>query len=140
MKKRRSFCLLLLLPLLIAAGGAAAQDKPLRGMPTSGGSFYVTYEPDPDPIPLNEMFSLKIRVTRADDHGKLVEGAAITAEAFMPEHQHGTTLQPKIDSLGDGTAVGRGFLLHMEGLWHLRIGVAVAGQMERVTFEIRLEP
>ncbi len=113
---------------------------PPRGAVSSGGSYYVSYEPNPDPISLNQMFEVHFRVAQAADHEKLVEGAVVTADAFMPEHKHGGTLQPKIDSPGDGTAIGRGFLLHMPGFWELRVGVAVKGQMERVTFEIQLEP
>lgn len=144
-----------LLSLLIAAaslgatapGGAAAPGVPVspeggapRGALTSGGSFYVTYLPDPDPIPLNEMFEIRFEVTRADDRGQRVAGAVVTADAVMPLHKHGMNLQPRVESRGDGTATGRGFLLHMEGQWELRVGVAVAGQMERATFEILLEP
>jgi hypothetical protein len=141
----RRLLLLSLLPLLAAAGadvGAAAaeEEAPPRGALSSGGSFYVTYETEPDPIPLNQLFTIRFRVVEADDRETLVKGAAITADPYMPEHKHGATLQPKIDSPGDGTAVGRGFLLHMAGKWELRVGIAAAGQMERATFEIQLEP
>lgn len=130
-------------PGLGAAAPAAAgpgESAPVRGALSSGGSFWVSYAPDPDPIPLNQLFTLRFRITRADDHAALVPGAVITVDPYMPLHKHGATLRPKIESPGDGTAVGRGFLLHMEGEWELRVGVAVAGQMERVVFPVTLEP
>ena len=66
--------------------------------------------------------------------------AVVTANAWMPEHNHGTALQPRVESHGDGTATGEGFLLHMQGRWELRVGVAVDGQMERATFGFLIEP
>ena len=70
----------------------------------------------------------------------LVSGAVVTASARMPEHQHGTNLQPRITSHGDGTATGVGFLWHMEGKWELRVGVASGGKMEWTVFPFELEP
>ncbi|MDZ4814083.1 MAG: hypothetical protein SGI99_15960 [Pseudomonadota bacterium] len=107
---------------------------------TSEGTFYVTWTSDPDPIPLNEMFEIHFKVFRADDHETLVSNAMVTASAWMPLHKHSTTLQPQVESHGDGTATARGFLLHMQGAWELRVGVASDGQMERANFAIDLEP
>ena len=127
-----------------AATGRAADAEAPAGAPagavTSGGSFYVTWTADPDPIPLNELFRIRFAVHRADDRGTPVPHAFVTASAWMPEHNHGTTLQPRVESHGDGTATGEGFLLHMQGRWELRVGVALDGQMERATFELLIEP
>ena len=130
---------------LTAAGNVLAVDvedkvSALRGALTTNGAFYVTWTSDPDPIPLNEMFEIRFRVVRANDRQALVPGAVVTASAWMPVHNHGTTLQPQVESAGDGTATARGFLLHMQGQWELRVGVAVNGQMERATFDIQLDP
>ncbi len=130
------------LPVLAAApenDQETAESAP-HGALSTGGSYYVTFTTEPDPVPLNELFEVHIQVARADDHQALVAGAKVSAGAFMPLHNHGTTLQPQVESHGDGKATAKGFLLHMEGQWELRIGVAVGGQMERVTFEIQLEP
>jgi len=130
---------------LTAADTARASDveDPVSapaGALTSGGTFYVTWASDPDPIPLNELFKIRFRVHRADDRRSLVPRAVVTATAWMPEHNHGSTLQPRIESHADGTATGEGFLLHMQGRWELRVGVALDGQMERATFELLIEP
>ena len=76
----------------------------------------------------------------AESREQLVEGAQVSASAWMPDHNHGTHLQPKIISHGDGTATGDGFLLHMEGQWELKIGVAVNGRMERAVVPVDSEP
>src|SRR5262245_35559456 len=34
----------------------------VRNATSSWGTFYVTYQPRPDPIPLNELFSLEVAV------------------------------------------------------------------------------
>lgn len=132
--------------LALAAAGAAAETEraapppATRGAATSGGSFWVEWSPEPSPVPLNELFTVRFRVLDPADHSTLVTGAAVAADAWMPDHNHGTTLAPRIESHGDGTATGEGFLLHMEGRWELRVGVAVEGRMERAVFEILLEP
>jgi hypothetical protein len=110
------------------------------GALTSEGSYYVTWTSIPDPVPLNEMFEMHFKVARADDHQVPVPAAMITLSAWMPVHNHGTSLQPVVESIGDGTAIAKGVLLHMPGAWELRVGIAVSGQMERATFEIQLEP
>lgn len=120
------------------AAGGVAQER--HGEVTSGGSFYVEWWPEPVPVPLNEMFEIRLRVFEATDRSELVGGAALTAEAWMPDHNHGSPLDPRIEAHGDGTFTGRGFLLQMEGRWELRIGVAAEGRMERAVFEIDLEP
>jgi hypothetical protein len=35
---------------------------------------------------------------------------------------------------------GEGLLFHMEGLWQLRVGVMANGLMERIVFDIDMEP
>lgn len=110
------------------------------GAISSGGTYYVEWWPEPAPVPLNEMFVIHFRVLRAEERTTPVPAAVITASAWMPEHNHGTSLQAQVESKGNGSAVGSGFLLHMEGHWQLRIGVAAEGKMERVSFDFELRP
>jgi hypothetical protein len=131
-----AYCLMAATPVFAAEAEVSAS----HGALTSEGSFYVTWTSTPDPVPLNEMFELQFLVAPAGDHTALVSGAVVTATAWMPVHNHGMSLQPEIESRGDGTAIGRGFLLHMPGLWELRVAVMLNGQMERATFMIELEP
>lgn len=122
------------------AGSAPAAEEERRGELTSGGSFYVEWWPEPGPLPLNEVFEIRFRVLDPAERTALVPGAALTAEAWMPDHDHGSPLVPRIEASGDGTFSGRGFLLQMEGRWELRVGVAAEGRMERAVFEIDVAP
>ena len=109
-----------------------------EGVSTAGG-FFVAYVPTPDPIPLNELCTLTVRVSDSRDPAQPITDAAVTASAWMPAHDHGTALQPRVESHGDGTATVSGLLLHMAGHWELRLGIARKGQMERVTFHVLIE-
>lgn len=142
---RALLALLLGLAAAGAAAGPAADEEAapppeVRGAATSGGSFWVEWSTEPAPLPLNELFAVRFRVLDPADPTTLLAGARVTADAWMPVHNHGTTLAPEVTSHGDGTATGEGFLLHMEGRWVLRVGVAVDGRMERAVFEIDLSP
>jgi hypothetical protein len=58
----------------------------------------------------------------------------------MPAHRHGGSLEPQIHYRDDGSIWGEGLLFHLEGLWQLRVGVMANGLMERVVFDIDMEP
>lgn len=47
---------------------------------------------------------------------------------------------PEIHYRDDGSIWGEGLLFHMEGLWQLRVGVMANGLMERVVFDVDMEP
>src|SRR5262245_42277518 len=110
-----------------------------RATATSWGSFYVTGEPVPDPIPLNELFGLSVHVYEAGDHNRPVADTSIAVSARMPEHNHGTNLEPKVTSTGDGSFRVEGMLFHMPGRWELYVDVTRAIEMERATFEVVLD-
>lgn len=141
-RTRRGALLLCLLVVgfWVQAEDAADPASAGGGAVSSDGSYYVEWWPDPLPLPLNEMFEIHFKVSHAEQRERLVAGAVVTASVWMPEHRHGTSLQPVVRSAGDGTAIGSGFLLHMEGHWQLRVGVAVAGRMERASFDFVLNP
>jgi hypothetical protein len=126
--------------MALAADDDSAANKAGGGAVSSDGSYYIEWSPNPAPLPLNELFEIHFRVSHAERREQLVAGAVVTASAWMPAHNHGTSLQPVVQSAGDGTAIGSGFLLHMEGDWQLRVGVAVEGRMERATFDFNLSP
>lgn len=101
----------------------------------------VAYEPVPDPIPLNELF--RLRVTVRDRSGKPVPGVDLAASAVMPEHQHGMTLEPKVRKTGEGSFEVEGLLFHMPGRWWIRLDLKrdVKGKEETTpaAFEVTLE-
>lgn len=105
---------------------------------TSWGTFYVQVTPQPNPIPLNQMFTLSIAVSQADDHAMAAAGTTVAVDARMPAHNHGMNLQPRVTAIGDGTFRADGLLLHMPGQWELYVDVTRAAEMERATFVIDL--
>jgi len=138
---RKAFTLLVLLTLVYPVYAVSSESDSLRrGGLTSSGSFYIEWWLEREPVLLNEMFTMHFLVLDPEDRKTPVDNAVVTVNAWMPEHKHGTTLQPRIESYGDGSATAFGLLLHMEGKWELRVAVAVGGQMERATFIIYLEP
>jgi hypothetical protein len=110
-----------------------------RGAATSWGSFYVTYDPTPDPLPLNQLCSLVVRVFEAADHQRPIADATLGVSARMPEHNHGTNLEPKVSASGNGTFRVEGLLLHMPGRWEIYADVTRGAETERATFEVMLD-
>ena len=129
----------------VAARGLALSITPGPGQTagretlSSAGSFLVSYVPTPDPIPLNELFTVTVRVSDPRHPDQPITDAVVTASAWMPAHNHGTALQPRVESNRDGTATVTGLLFHMPGHWELRLGIARNSQMERVTFHVSIE-
>ena len=133
------------LVLVMAASAAQAENRggaapsEFRRARTSAGSFEVELRPI-EAIPFNEVFSLEFRIYEGANPGVAVPEARLTVNTWMPDHQHGGSLQPVVvyDSTGGGRVDG--LLFSMEGRWELRIGVMANGQMERVVFDFDLSP
>ena len=54
------------------------------------------------------------------DDGQTVEGATISIEGGMPEHDHGLPTEPRVtEELGDGDYILDGLRFHMGGEWEL---------------------
>lgn len=110
-----------------------------REVTSSWGGFHVEYRPRPDPIPLNELFGLSVRVYEGSDRARPAADATVTVDARMPEHNHGMTLEPRVVSEGEGRFRVEGLLFHMPGRWELYVDITRGTEMERATFEVILE-
>lgn len=164
--KSALFCttLFLSLPLLggcamsprpAAASRPAAEKNPTplhgespQAIPTSlpyaaisnDGRYRVSYLPNPDPIPLNEPFSMDVVVSLAGSGLQPVApGTTLSLDARMPAHQHGMNRQPTVRGSGAGNFVVRGMLLHMSGRWELYFDVTDGAVTERAQFALDLE-
>lgn len=136
----RRLCVLALLAALSAgAPGCSPQAPPAgadpRSRPTASGEFRVSYTPSPDPIPLNEYFTLKLTVR--DRAGAPAD--AIEVDADMPSHNHGMLSAPAVSRQGPGEFLAEGMLFHMPGDWELYVDVQTEGGPQRVVFPIFLE-
>ena len=131
------------------AFGAALHVHPVRVEPpasgapaevaTPGGAFVVRFAPAPAEIPLNEPFSLWVRVLDGEQRQPLDGDVGLTVDAEMPAHRHGMTTRPEVARNEDGTFTVRGLLLHMPGEWRLHFDVTRDGSTERATAVVLLE-
>lgn len=117
-----------------------APPAPVQGRQGVWGSFHVAFEPAPDPIPLNELF--RLAVTVRDGDGRPLPGVELAVSAVMPEHRHGTNLEPKVRRLAEGEE-GRfeveGLLFHMPGRWWIRMDLRRGEETAQAVFEVMLD-
>lgn len=123
---------------------AGAEDRIEKTRSGTWGPYRVTYEPVPDPIPLNGLF--RLRVTVRDRSGRPIPGVDLAVSAAMPEHQHGMTLEPRVRQTGEGSFEVEGMLFHMPGRWWVQLDLQGATQENhekspktRAVFEVTLE-
>ncbi|MHC4895413.1 MAG: FixH family protein [Planctomycetota bacterium] len=90
-----------------------------------------------EPLRSNALLSVELELADARS-GEPVTSAAVALSAFMPDHGHGTNLEPRTTELGDGRYLVEGLLLHMGGFWELHVDVVRGGIASRVTFELEL--
>ena len=80
-----------------------------------------------------------VRVLILDAMGRPVEGARITVDGGMPEHDHGLPTQPQVRrSLGGGMYDIEGLRFSMGGWWVLKLAIEAPAGADRVTFNLAL--
>ncbi|MBL8879854.1 MAG: FixH family protein, partial [Phycisphaerales bacterium] len=96
------------------------------------GRYELSYSTSPDPLPLNEMFSIEVALLDTSTGAPpAAPDLALTVDARMPEHQHGMNVTPKVENLGDGRFKVSRMLFHMPGYWELYFDIVVAGVAAR---------
>jgi hypothetical protein len=144
-------CLLLLLVTLLGAG-ACTSPAPQAAMPDPGaqgaepdlstsnesdnGLFTVAYKSDLDPITINELHTWTLHVETAA--GEPLDGATVTVDGGMPEHNHGLPTQPLVTPLGGGDYRVEGMKFQMPGQWFVTVVVDAAGQQDTARFNLQL--
>ncbi|MHC5210652.1 MAG: FixH family protein [Planctomycetota bacterium] len=126
---------------VVATPAVAARpdvDAQFRGT-TQQGRFAYAWVSEPDPIPFNSRFSLRVVVTRPDAPGRPLPGATLEANAMMPEHGHGMNTYPEVTRVADGTFRVDGMLFHMPGLWHLVLIVKDGDEYDSALVPITIE-
>jgi hypothetical protein len=109
--------------LMLLTACAGATPEPTRMvLSTDAGQFRISVISEPSPIPINEPFELSIAVERTD--GSPAAGLTLDVDGWMPNHGHGMLRRAAVEDLGDGQYRVRGMLMHMGGLWELRVAVA----------------
>jgi hypothetical protein len=106
---------------------------------SNGGTYRVSYTPAPDPIPLNELFTLTAWVVPAEKAQPVTSPSVLSVDAAMPEHDHGMNTRPRVVAQQDGSYRVEGLLFHMPGRWELYFDVSSGGSTERAQVEVNLE-
>ena len=121
-----------------AAAPASPQTSPgPQRLDSNGAGFQVEWITDPSPPPLNEQFTVRLRLL--DPSGEpldpVLEG--LTVDADMPAHGHGMNVAPAL-SLEDGWLVADPLLFHMPGAWEIYVDRTTGALTERaqVGFEV----
>lgn len=100
--------------------------------------FKVAYESQITPVVVNELHSVKLRITTADDAP--VTGAEISINGDMPAHGHGLPTEPEVtEELGDGYYMVEGMKFSMPGLWLITIEIKAGDRTDGVTFNLNLQ-
>lgn len=123
----------------IVAAPRVSRDTGTIERVSNGGEYVVTCMPSPDPIPLNDMFTMEVRVASADGSCAAEDVSALSVSAWMPDHAHGLNVKPRIEPLGDGRFTVSGMRLHMPGYWQVYLDAMQNGIVERTQFDVWFE-
>lgn len=122
-----------------APPGSSGQAPQRREVESNNRTYIVSYETVPDPIPLNEPFTLQFdvrpRLPSAARPGEL----GVEVDARMPAHFHGMTRMPKISRKSDGHYVAEGMLFHMPGHWEVYVDISQGAGVERAQWQVDLK-
>jgi hypothetical protein len=103
---------------------------------SDGGSFYMMYSADPDPIPFNEPFQLIAMVHDGPDHSSMYSDASLVVNATMPDHGHGMNTEPTVTVDEMGMITVDGMLFHMRGWWQMDFVATRSDVTETATFYV----
>lgn len=121
----------------MAMGSGPADLDTSTDRMTDEGLFRVSVSTDVDPLPLNEIHSWTVHVETPD--GQAVEGAQISVDGGMPEHNHGFPTAPEItEELGNGDYLLDGVKFSMAGWWELKLNIDDGEQADQITFNLVL--
>jgi len=118
-----------------AAAAAASEAGVPSGTPTAAGRYRLSWSAEPDPVPFNALFS--VRVVLTDPAGAPVPEGSVTVDASMPQHGHGMPTHPVADppscpegvlgpagcSHPGGVYRSQGMKFHMQGEWVIHFQV-----------------
>lgn len=102
-------------------------------------AYFVACISEPNPIRLNDTFTLTLHVATAADRTRPTEGVVVAVDADMPEHGHGMTTIPRVTRGPDGLYHVEGMRFHMSGYWEIYVDVTRDGVTERAILPLTLE-
>lgn len=109
---------------------------------TESGRFRVSVTPEPNPIPFQQLFELRVEVT-GPDAGEPAESVRLDqVRARMPAHDHGMKTSPEIEREGAGDFRVRGMKFHMrgdgeDGRWVFELILRSDSAVDRAEFDVQ---
>lgn len=89
--------------------------------------------------PLRPRKLLTVPISIADSAGRPVEGARVSIDGGMPEHNHGFPTQPRLGrALGGGVYEIEGVRFNMRGWWELKLAIESPAGTDAITFNLEL--
>ena len=125
--------------MLFAMPGVTAAQAVDGEPPWSSRSdkFRVSFESSLRPIVINRIHTWILHVETTD--GEPVDGASISLEGGMPEHDHGLPTAPEVTrNLGHGDYLVEGVRFHMNGDWELELTITANGETDTVVISLQL--
>ena len=110
-----------------------------KSLVSNGGTYYVVINVEPNPLRLNELFTMTVRVASDSARSDILDVDEIAVDGRMPAHRHGMNRVPSIEKNADGTFTVSGMLFHMPGDWEIYIDITRAGVTERAQTALTLE-
>jgi hypothetical protein len=108
-----------------------------RSKPSSKGVYVVAIEPEAGAVPQGDLHAWVLTLKAAD--GSPVDGAFITVDGGMPDHDHGLPTSPAVtEALGGGRYRIDGVRFNMPGRWELRFSIEAAAGADEAVFNIVL--
>lgn len=124
-----------------ASSSAPAPDDQSRSGKTADGRYRLEVTPDPNPIPFQEHFRLRVEIYEADAPDSLAEDVDLDdVRAVMPAHDHGMKTAPEIVRRKPGVFVVEGMRFHMrgpgeDGHWLLELVLNGPSGIDRASFD-----
>lgn len=112
-----------------------------RSGSTTNGHYAVDVVPEPNPIPFQQLFRLKVDVWQSKDRETPARGVSLDqVRARMPAHDHGMKTAPEVVDKGPGAFVVEGMRFHMrgngeDGRWVLELVLNGEQGIDDVNFE-----
>lgn len=104
---------------------------------TAAGHFMVSLVSDPEP-PSKGLNTWTLTVMSHEDMG-MVEGATVTIEPWMPEHDHGSDSEATVEAVGQGDYMSQTVELQMLGTWDTTVTVTSGEMTDEVHFVFMVE-
>ena len=102
-----------------------------------GGNFIVSYDSDLQPVVINRIHRWTLSVT--DSANRPVEGATLSVDGGMPEHDHGLPTRPRVTrETSPGHYLLEGMRFHMNGTWEIEITIDAGGKSDVAIIELEL--